>query len=324
MLSIVAATAATAPPATAATVHRVIPATISSSFEVRATDGYWVTVTALRRGGGPVKVSVDAAEERGKAGETSVEYTVDGRLTKDGGIKAKLRGLGRIDVGFEQRSAEKSVFTGPACTNPVGLVRKGTYRGTIVFRGEGGYTKTRHGSAEGKIREARRHVCTEEARAGMTGTEGTPDNLSLYAVGRNGTGKTSFTAVGPPASLPSVTSSGLPTVMFVGEYLTERRGIQIYAYIVRDTGSQYFLVPRTSGGVPPEATVRPPAPFSGEATFRLDTPTSASWTGDMALAVPGIGEVPLAGPGTWANICEGTTCSETLPPEVRGGFLTGS
>ena len=40
-----------------------------------------------------------------------------------------------------------------------------------------------------------------------------------------------------------------------------------------------------------EATLEPPAPFSGSATFHLDTPKTASWTGDLAVELPGLGKL---------------------------------
>jgi hypothetical protein len=44
------------------------------------------------------------------------------------------------------------------------------------------------------------------------------------------------------------------------------------------------------------ATVHPPAPFSGEATFARNGHGSAVWTGSLSVALLGIDPVALAGP----------------------------
>ena len=68
---------------------------------------------------------------------------------------------------------------------------------------------------------------------------------------------------------------------------------------------------------PTEATVTPAAPFSGSATFHLDDPRSASWTGDLAVELPGLGKVPLTGEGIDAGLCKGTSCTKTLPKKLQ-------
>ena len=67
-----------------------------------------------------------------------------------------------------------------------------------------------------------------------------------------------------------------------------------------------------------EATVAPPAPFSGSATFHLDDPKTASWTGDLAVEMPGLGKVSLTGDGIEAGLCSGlSNCTKTLPKDLQ-------
>jgi hypothetical protein len=68
-----------------------------------------------------------------------------------------------------------------------------------------------------------------------------------------------------------------------------------------------------------EAVVRPSAPFSGSATFQLESPSSASWEGDLAVELPGLGEVRLTGPHLYSGLCDGSTCTKTLPPGIVSG-----
>ncbi len=67
-----------------------------------------------------------------------------------------------------------------------------------------------------------------------------------------------------------------------------------------------------------EATITPPAPFSGSATFHLEDPQTASWTGELAVEMPGLGKVPLTGDGIDAGLCKGPpNCTKTLPKVLQ-------
>jgi hypothetical protein len=93
-----------------------------------------------------------------------------------------------------------------------------------------------------------------------------------------------------------------------------------------EDAARYFLIPNLAEPKA-EATLEPPAPFSGSATFRLEGPKAASWTGDLAVELPGLGDVPLTGKKIYAGACRGqTNCTKTLPDrlqpllEAGGGF----
>jgi len=74
-----------------------------------------------------------------------------------------------------------------------------------------------------------------------------------------------------------------------------------------------------------EATIAPPAPFSGSATFHLEDPKTATWTGDLRVELPGIGKVPLTGEGIGAGLCNGpSNCTKTLPRDLQPVLETSS
>jgi hypothetical protein len=50
------------------------------------------------------------------------------------------------------------------------------------------------------------------------------------------------------------------------------------------------------------ATVTPPAPFDGEATYSRTPKGGASWHGNLSVDFPGRAGVPLTGPGTRASL----------------------
>ncbi len=58
------------------------------------------------------------------------------------------------------------------------------------------------------------------------------------------------------------------------------------------------------------ATARPPKPFSGTASFARDASGSTSWTGTLAVALPGAGAVPLTGPVFTADLAKPKTVAE--------------
>jgi hypothetical protein len=50
------------------------------------------------------------------------------------------------------------------------------------------------------------------------------------------------------------------------------------------------------------ATLRPPAPYAGFGRFRSNAPRAKQWTGNLTVDLPGRADVPLAGPGLWADL----------------------
>jgi hypothetical protein len=74
-----------------------------------------------------------------------------------------------------------------------------------------------------------------------------------------------------------------------------------------------------------EAVIEPPAPFSGSATFHLEGPKKASWTGNLAVELPGAGKVPLTGDEIYAGACRGQkNCTATLPTPLAELLEGGS
>ena len=53
------------------------------------------------------------------------------------------------------------------------------------------------------------------------------------------------------------------------------------------------------------ATLAPPAPFSGRASFHRGAVLENRWTGNLAIDFPGRSNVPLTGPGIGASLVPG-------------------
>jgi hypothetical protein len=63
------------------------------------------------------------------------------------------------------------------------------------------------------------------------------------------------------------------------------------------------------GSTPVTATVEPPAPFTGTATYEKGAGGKVVWSGDLAVELPGRGEVSLADPTFRAKLCRKFACA---------------
>jgi hypothetical protein len=69
-------------------------------------------------------------------------------------------------------------------------------------------------------------------------------------------------------------------------------GMVVWSLVFAQDDSTGFSTPDPPG-VLEDATVQPPYPFTGSATFHLDSAHSSSWTGTLAVEMPGIGPVSV-------------------------------
>lgn len=294
---------------------RIKPSSMTSSFGLRASGRYWVEVRATSKNWHqPPTVTVEAVEQRYKVEEVSVAYSTHGRwLDNDGGFAAKLPGLGRISVRLDETSAH--LMGRPSrCKGRETVVRKGTFHGTIAFRGQNGFTTVHGRSAKGWIRETFRLTCREKVYEPVI-EEAPPGTYTpvVSAVGANDGAPVSFSVAGYPETEPPTPSTGIPTVMFQARYQTRWHGYDVLAYTFVNTGSYLFHVP----GWPTthtDAIAEPPKPFTGKGIFHLESPTTSTWSGDLGIDFPGIGYVPLTGPTFTAKLCEYLTCFGSPPP----------
>jgi hypothetical protein len=295
---------------------RIKPPTTTSSFSLRASGRYWVEVTATSNGWHKAPtVTVEAVEERYKVEEVTVAYSTRGRwLDNDGGFAAKLPGLGRIAVRLDETSAHLVGRPG-RCKGPETVLRRGTFRGTIAFRGQRGFTTVHGNSAPGQIRETFRLACRETVYEPVI-EEVPPGTATPYirAAGSSRGGTASFSVAGPPETEPPTTTAGIPTLLFGATYRTRWHGFDVLATTSVSTGSYRYHVP----GWPPthtDAIAEPPKPFTGKGIFHLESPTASSWSGELGIDFPGIGHVPLSGPTFAAELCEYLTCVGSPLPE---------
>jgi hypothetical protein len=127
-------------------------------------------------------------------------------------------------------------------------------------------------------------------------------------------------------SLPVPLRGSPPTqwVEFTASYARRLHGMWFSASTRVGAESAEGFAVSPSTGTPGEATVEPPAPFKGSAEFTLESPSVASWTGNLRVPIPTLGTVALTGPDFKPTLCGSGGCTNTAPGSHVTVSLPGS
>jgi hypothetical protein len=251
-----------------------------------------------------------------------------------GSKRQELRSLadGRIDLKIGDRGhfrghlVTKSTKTDKpekGCTGDPSTTEEGYFAGSFVFHGERGYTTVQASRVSGAIIRRGATECQVPAGPGrnqesvkeaqeISEKAAEMDEFRLVAGERSGDLFLQATREQvPPGSKHTMNTFEVTAeAPRVGAFDVHRS-----AFVVdtdRDATS-HFLTPNQQEPLA-EAVIEPPAPFSGSATFHLEGPKKASWTGNLAVELPGAGKVPLTGDEIYAGACRGQkNCTATLP-----------
>lgn len=269
--------------------HLVLRPGRTAEIKLPRSHGY--TLRVLTRG--RRTVSIVAVKPR----PTSVvTYRAKGHV-RDGRIEADLGRLGRIDVDFRGgRPKPQPSEPGLKCKGRRPLERKGVFSGTIRVHGQRGFVDVSVKHARGRLVRSFRQVCktsiSRATRRREAGSEMQSTQLEArsHAHGR----RISFTELALAEEAPSIANAKL-------HKRVGRVDVSETALVVGSAGIEFS----DPGSSPETATVSPPSPFSGSATYSRGG-TTASWTGSLAVLLPGSGRVPLTGSGFHATLCEGS------------------
>jgi len=260
-----------------------IPAEHQRQLEVRGTNGFRI---AVERIDGRVELT---ASNRA----TSAIYIVHSPPTRDNRIEATFPGLGEVSVRFQ--GSEPARRSSSFCEDHPSLMQKGTYRGVIRFRGEQGFTRVVARHARGFVYRSFKESCK--------GVPSRPIRAHLLTAStKSQTGITGFVA-SKPANASAIFNSA--------EYFasqTQRGHGMLSLKLAAAQGERDTFAISGPPGRPESATVAPPAPFSGTASFHATPGAPAEWEGNLAVELPGIGAVPLAGPSFSSELCIGRHC----------------
>lgn len=300
-LCIASATAFLALPAGAAAKpgYYVIKPLRQVTLQLRGSHGYAIQVIGF----GPRRVLLSASK-----GDLSASYLVHGKVS-DYSIEADFGKLGRVAVRLHPDGPpqdETNSFT-PTCKGKAATTQRGRFAGSIRFRGEHGYTEVKTKGAQGTVFHSHRQVCKLQRGGRHHSRSPFPPMISLGAASSNRQIPSFSVFEEKPGNAKG--RFFVEGTTFEANQSEHREGVSIDHSADVTAPSKTFTV-SPLGSTPISATVSPPAPFSGAASFEETTEGHGTWTGDLEAELPGVGQVPLTGPTYSANFCRsGLDCA---------------
>lgn len=280
--------------------YEVRPGGFATEIQIRGGNGWDVSVSALRHG----RVAVTTSK-----GPMAATYTAPGRATRHG-IWANLGSLGRIALRFEPTAGRKVKRMGSRCTGRPAITENGTFRGTLRFRGERGYTAANVRSAFGTVSRWHRTVCKRRSQRLSPGPPGRISarskrfqvQFSVLLAGARRHGHQTVMLLMQADGVGGTASREFDfTVGVAGR--SERRGRVAISRRLIVLSEEIAVLTGKPGAFPMEATVAPAKPFSGTATYFQERGQKASWSGDLGVWLPGAETVRLTGPGFESSLC---------------------
>jgi hypothetical protein len=248
------------------------PGPVNAYLHAKATNGY---SAQLKSEGDKLRLTI----VRGLF--PSLVYSFHGRVSA-AGIHATIADLGTIELRFKPSGKTRRGKPPHDCSGPRATQIEGHFVGEFDFRAESDFTEIHLRSAKGSLAAPGWHypgqsikTFVREAPSGTTYTF-----LQASEPGRPG-GFTAFAGV--DAEHPEPLGAELSAAA-----RTHRGPVTVDHLAVALAKNAFsFDSPLTT------ATVTPPKPFSGSATYCRACEAGSQWTGDLSVRLPGIGR-PLA------------------------------
>jgi hypothetical protein len=254
------------------------PPPTPAGFQLPAANGYTFSVVAVQK----PKTDAGFVLLFVRARHAEVIYTSPASVTPTS-IDADLGPIAHIEVNFVPSGRSRSEDT--PCGGQVSF-DSGSYTGAIDFEGEDDYSEVHATSARGDARTAAGLVCSGGARSEGTGGHSPGAQLTARSTGSS---RIAFGAMKNSPTRPAR----------FGAAIEERRGsVRISRFVQVTAGAGAFDYDVAQGF----ASVRPPPPFSGEATYRRARGKRPTWQGDLMVDFPGRPHVRLTGAGTRAGM----------------------
>jgi hypothetical protein len=267
------------------------------------SNGYRLTIFATPDA--PVALELTRKAAKGVRYAT---YRVGGSITPRG-IEANFGRFGRISVSFQPKRPGRRP---PSDCGGRELIReRGTFVGTIRFRGEQGFSSVSATRAKGMAS----YFCPRTSRPRRdplrrTGLLASPASYEISLVAEAERGRQEMML--ESETLATLRADGTladPTALVSVELEEEQGRISI-----ERTAIVFATPPTTSplGTTPTTASMTLPHPFSGTGFYREEAGAPASWTGDLQVDLPGAEDQPLVGPDFTAVLCQGKSSSRKL------------
>jgi hypothetical protein len=227
------------------------------------------------------------------------------RSLTDGLIKARFGSLGSFSLRFQSNGKVRKDSPQRGCKGPPELIEPGRFVGRATFHGESNHLHFSRSVGKGAITHSSRLRCkkgeTLDPTKGSLRAYVTPgsffatrgDIALLYASSREH-GRYIGVTAGHEAESPPGADLRVGVIESKGEMAIGR-----YAYV---PGPAETLLTSLPGVHPATATLTPPAPFFGKATYQENPGDSPGWTGTLGVNLPGL-KLPLAGTDFHVRLC---------------------
>jgi hypothetical protein len=268
-----------------ATAAKLPPQGWSAALAVKARHHYSVEVT----------VEDPVATLSVSRGFSVTNYLGQGRLTGSR-LRATFGGYGTLSMNFRARGEYKYTAPIAGCMGKAAKVQPGLFVGHMTFIGEHHFSVVRRHSVRGVLRFAQWDCSSLRKREEnhkpklRSGVEG----IMAYTSGQERV----FAALGRGA--------GGSFSSFVVEVKDQRKGILIERRAIAIGRPDAFILNRDEG----VASVRPPKPFFGRATYGLNQGDPCE--GTLGVALPGAPRVGLCNPAIKAQKVKGGNVGRIL------------
>jgi len=279
LLSVLTAGTASAASPEGGTIVRV-------KFEPRASDGFEARLETSE------KKVVRLELERGGS---SVIYEVPGEVS-EAGLKVRFGKLGLIDVAFTPTKTLSTTAPAGGCTGAPRTLREGVFTGTIAFTGERGYVRLEGPEASGTMSVISQWDCPGSEVALPYGNTSLLSSLRPHKAGseRESASLHLFSFRRPVAFAAGVhhRHSGGRSI-FVGYKGELREGMEIIRSTAASGAASRFDYDHKAG----TASLRPPRPLSGQATFKRRPDAKPLWRSTIKVPLLGADPIDTSGPG---------------------------
>jgi hypothetical protein len=227
--------------------------------------------------------------------DQGVSYEVQGEVT-EAGLKVRFGHLGLIDVAFTPTTILDSTEPSEGCEGEPRTLREGIFTGTIDFTGERGYVRIEGPQAEGSMSVIAQWRCPALE-------EPTPFGSASKLLARSSREKRkAVTLYAASRHCSCLFVAGVHhgkkrgRSVFWGEKYERREGMEIARVTFASAAASAFVFDYEAG----TATLRPPQPFRGHATFRRRSHGHDLWRSTIRVPLLGADPLRLGGPSSGA------------------------
>lgn len=260
-----------------------LPGSNGYSLYFKSEKGMLTIIASRRRPSVPTISPTGELLPRRVGASSESTYVVSGVSRDPWKIDADLGPAGQVSLAF-QPSGEKKVTSidleskSEKCFGAVKVIRHvGSFVGSVSFRGENGYTTAEATSVRGTVGNSPFRNCTTVRRRPAEAPGSSREDVALTV---SGTGSFFAFREAEAARFSAMEAEELSPDLFVFRSATATAHPDRFSF--------------SPNGL--WAKLRPPAPFSGAATYRDPRGTPPSWAGNLKASFPGLVR-PLTGEG---------------------------